>query len=315
MKPTLHIIHDDPVPIWAKEHAEKWSQYAELRIWSFAEIEKEIGEPFTEFCQRESSPRFRANYARHWLLLKYGGGYADWDTEPVKDPFRISEWGDRFAIAPHPRMVNQVDNCFMWAEPDHPCLKRIIEKVDFTKLTAKQISLCTAHPDFNRLRLPREWNCNNANPDAIIRHYYLSGGFDRFEMEWLKPRLENKRVVESGSGLRSIELNDLCYWLVSIEHQSFYADRCARSGVNVHRADSMEEYIKTFSEHAKSADVILIDGRKRVNSLASAAENCKPGTLAYLHDSKRNYSIPEKWQLRDKCDDSKRGLIELVLCN
>ena len=310
-KPLLHIIHGDDPPLWAVQHAEQWARYAEVKVWSFAEILEDIGQPFAEFCERVESDRFRANYVRHWILYRYGGSYADWDTEPVSNPYRIDEWGDHFVIAPHPNQIPWVDNCFMWVPgPGHPTAKAIVDLVDFSQLTAKQITRLTAS-DSRRLRLPMAWNRNRETNDAIIHHYYLSASLDKYEMAWLMPRLAGQRVVEAGCGLRSIELARVCD-LRSIEHQSFYADRCSRVGVDV-RLATLKAYPEVFAASAPTADTLLIDGRRRIDCLSAALETTLPGTRAYLHDSKRpRYQVPKGWEQVEACPVSTRGLVELV---
>ena len=311
MKPVLHLILDN-APLWAEQHAKQWEKYADVKRWDWAGIRSVIGKPFREFEKTKAGqdPRFRANFARHWLVFLSGGAYADWDTEPVSNPFRPDEWSGKFAIAPHPTMIPWTDNCFFWTDkPEHPTAKRILDNVDWSRLAARQIMRVTAQ-DPLRLRLGPAWNCHRSARVEIIRHYYNGASLNRGEMEWLLPQIEGAKVAESGSGLRSIEINEVCD-LVSVEHDEFFSSRVRRGGVTVDLVD-LDQYPAQFANHAAGADFLLIDGRRRVACLEAAAETTKPGTVAFLHDSKRTrYNVPSGWKISATCPGSKRGLIAL----
>lgn len=308
-KPDLHFILGNNPPVWAAQHAERWSQYANVIPWSWDSLVEEIGLSFAQFCEKVQDQRLRANYARHWLVAFRGGAYADYDTEPVSDPFRFKEWEGRFVIAPHPRMIPHVDNCFLYCDkPGNPLAVRLFEALDFGRLCGPQIYRLTRSEEL-LLRLDLPWNRDRQTKDAIIHHYYAGGSLDRKEMDWLISRVRGKKMTEAGSGLRSIELKERCD-LTSLEHQPMFYERCKRGGCNVHLEEDLNKYPAKLRELAKGADCVLIDGRRRNECLEAIQDMSIP---VYLHDSKRKrYRLPDRWRVAEECDVSERGLVKIT---
>lgn len=290
-----------------------WSEYADIKLWNWESLSKEIGPEFDQVCEETDSSRYRANFARHWLIYHHGGSYADWDTEPVSDPYREEEWGDKFVIAPHPVVIGHVDNCFLYSKsPNNLVAKKILDNVDFFKLCSRQISILTAFEQKQglRLRLDLPWNKINDKGVAIIKHYYTGGSYDKKEMKWISERVKDKKVVECGAGLRSIELNDICD-LKTVEHQDMYADRVRRGGCEVLLEKDLTKYPKLLANTAQDSEIVLLDGRERVGCLLELAKKDHDPTI-YLHDSNRNrYKIPESYRIVEECPESDRGLIAL----
>ena len=154
----------------------------------------------------------------------------------------------------------------------------------------------------------------------------------RFLKRTLRPEW---RVFEYGSGRSTIFFALRCQEVVSVEHNGAWADQI-RSSMNqlrvkncrlihvdpenpadISRASyascypglehcSFERYVKTIdNEPDQSIDLILVDGRARVDCIRHAISKVKPGGMLILDDAERSrYSagiatVPSNWRKID----------------
>ena len=110
------------------------------------------------------------------------------------------------------------------------------------------------------------------------------------------------RVLEYGSGQSTKEIANICHTVVSVEHQKNWYEKVKdeitenvilllrepnldyiEGTYNCGTYEEFKDYINSPSEYG-DFDIILIDGRARVECAKMCKNFCKENTLIFIHD-------------------------------
>ncbi len=115
----------NPLPASAKKCIASWRKYLpdyEIKEWNESNFDVNII-PYTAEAYKAKKYAFVSDYARLWILYKYGGLYFDTDVEVLK-PFDEFEKYDFFLGL---EMNRQVGTSVIGATPSHPLIMEFLE--------------------------------------------------------------------------------------------------------------------------------------------------------------------------------------------
>jgi hypothetical protein len=119
-------LGNTPMPLEFVRYGETWEDNHpcwEMKLWTDENLPKLINEDYLKLCKNYSE---MSDLIRYELLYKYGGVYIDTDFESLKPIDNLIEDLDIFAST-----ENNTHICggFFGAQPKHPLLKEIINKI------------------------------------------------------------------------------------------------------------------------------------------------------------------------------------------
>lgn len=173
----------NPLPKSAEKCIASWKKYLpdyEIKEWNEDNFNVNII-PYTADAYKARKYAFVSDYARFWVLFKYGGVYFDTDVEvirPMKDvleqgPFMGLEMsGDRLAVNPGLGLAT---------EPESPLFKSILDRYETMTFSLSDGSLnpYTMIPMVTELLVE-----NGLKGDGSVKHV---AGIDVYPPDWFNP--------------------------------------------------------------------------------------------------------------------------------
>jgi precorrin-6B methylase 2 len=123
----------------------------------------------------------------------------------------------------------------------------------------------------------------NKDPIPWVTYSYI---------DFIKPFLtKNKTVFEYGSGYSSMFYASKVHKLITIEHDEAWYQKLKpelAENVDITFVGLTEAYPKAILEHDELFDIIVIDGRKRIECIRYAVKKIKAEGVIVLDDSERD---------------------------
>lgn len=239
MKSIPKIIHycwfgGNPLPPMAKKCIESWKKYLpdyEIKQWDESNFDVN-SIPYTQEAYREKKFAFVSDYARFWILYKYGGIYFDTDVEAIRNlddiitagPFmgcqnKYNPNGTALSLAVAPGLG-------LATYAGHPIYKELLElysKIHFYKpdgsLNLKTIvhyttELLILHglintPDIQTVEdikiYPWDYFCP-MSPTLVLEITKNSRTIHLFSASWETPRAKFRKRIKRLLGYRVVKL-------------------------------------------------------------------------------------------------------------
>jgi len=113
-------------------------------------------------------------------------------------------------------------------------------------------------------------------------------------VDFLEDRLNNDMdIFEYGCGYSTLFFQKRVKSVTSVESESKWHKKMsslAQPNVNIILcpvSDRNDDYAESINRSLKNYDIVLVDGRKRINSIKNAVNKLKPGGVIVLDDSHR----------------------------
>lgn len=131
--------------------------------------------------------------------------------------------------------------------------------------------------------------------------WFVPDSVTELEDNLLKP---NMIAFEWGSGKSTIWLARRVEYVVTVDHDKEWYDQVWRwvqeeelKNVNLAFIGLNEEYENFILKFEHDFNIILIDGRRRVNCITKAIDKLKPGGILVVDNSERKEYEPGLWLL------------------
>lgn len=117
------------LPKYAEKNINSWKRYLndfEVKEWNESNFDVNII-PYTQEAYKQKKYAFVSDFARYWILYKFGGIYFDTDVEVIKPFTDILEKGPFLGIEKDRDLISVAPGLGMGAHPKMDFYKKIID--------------------------------------------------------------------------------------------------------------------------------------------------------------------------------------------
>ena len=170
----------NPLPESAKECIESWKKFFpdyEIKEWNESNFNVNIT-TYTAEAYKAKKYAFVSDYARFWILYKYGGVYFDTDVEVIRPLDEIIERGAFMGCEidgqdPHYGDIAVAPGLGLAVEPEHQVYKAILDKYSELRFYNNDGTLDTTTVVLHTTRVLKKYGLQNITGIQNINGIYI----------------------------------------------------------------------------------------------------------------------------------------------